>query len=329
MPKVTQLRCVSIRIRTQPWRSDSCLHPICLSVSIHLQMILYSERFGRPSRNTPWCSTPGQEGRPPVGIMTIRSSRRRACPLLLSCCNHGNPDQSWILGAQNFSPDGTHLLIMRRVPTLPQGEKGFLEDGAGGLASSGSLSPSTHLQRPCRIPGEGKRFPLLTPGSRLSENHSWLSQSALPLADQGAGNAWSSKGEGSATSSSRLCPLCARPLPQGGARPPCPTAAPASPERSWAAWEMSRVFRSSLRAERCAAEAESCSEPASGTSVSSLGVGPDGVRKMCGSQVVTWPLLVLFTRTCLSLSDSTPVTWPMRAPGLGGPRQWWQEPPRI
>ena len=36
-------------------------------VSIHLQMILYSERFGRPSRNTPWCSTPGQEGRPPCG----------------------------------------------------------------------------------------------------------------------------------------------------------------------------------------------------------------------------------------------------------------------
>lgn len=109
--------------------------------------------------------------------------------------------QSWILGAQNFSPDGTHLLTTRRVPTPPRGEKGFLEDEAGGLASSGTLSLSTHLQKPWQGPGEGKRFPLLTPGSRLSENHSWLSQSALPLADQGAGNARSSKGEGSATSS--------------------------------------------------------------------------------------------------------------------------------
>lgn len=169
-----------------------------------------------------------------MGIIAIRSSCRRACPPLLSCFNRGTPDQSQILGTQSFSPDGTHLLTTRRVPTPPQGEKGFLEDGAGGLASSGSLSPSTHLRRPCWGPGEGKRFSLLTPGCRLSENHSWLSQSALPLADQGAGNAWGSKGEGSATSSYHLCPLCARPPPQGGARPPCPTAAPASPERSWA-----------------------------------------------------------------------------------------------
>lgn len=116
-------------------------------------------------------------GQAAVGIIAIRSSCQRACPSLLSCFNRGTPDQSQILGAQSFSPDGTHLLTTRRVPTPPQGEKGFLEDGAGGLASSGSLNPSTHLRRPCRGPGERKRFSLLTPASRLSENHSWLSVS--------------------------------------------------------------------------------------------------------------------------------------------------------
>ena len=71
---------------------------------------------------------------------------------------------------------------------------------------------------------------------------------------------------------------------------------------------MSRFFCSFLRAMCCTCWAESCSEPAPGIYAGSLGVGPDGIRRMwCGSQVVTWPLPVLFMRMCLSLSDSTPV----------------------
>ena len=38
-----------------------------------------------------------------------------------------------------------------------------------------------------------------------------------------------------------------------------------------------------------------------------------------GSQVVAWPLLTLFTWTCLSLSDSNPEPGSCRAPGLWGP----------
>ena len=55
-----------------------------------------------------------------------------------------------------------------------------MEAGAGGPAHSGSLSPRTQKQRPCRGPGKETLSPQ-TPGS-------WLSEAALPLADRGAGN---------------------------------------------------------------------------------------------------------------------------------------------
>lgn len=69
----------------------------------------------------------------------------------------------------------------------------------------------------------------LTPGSRLSENHSWLSQSALPLADRERSECLEQQGEGSGHEQLPPVSTVCTTLPQGESTLLLPTAAPAKP----------------------------------------------------------------------------------------------------
>lgn len=103
-----------------------------------------------------------QEGSTPFCPVLIVGIQTRARPWVLrASLRMGSP--------RPHQDKGSHT---------PYGEWGFLEAAAGGPAHSGSLSPRTQKQRPCRGPGK-ETFSPQTPGSRLSE-------AALPLADRGA-----------------------------------------------------------------------------------------------------------------------------------------------
>ena len=165
-----------------------------------------------------------------------------------------------------------------------------------------------------------------TPGSWLSEDHGWSSQAALPLADLRARDGERSRdvspGPRAAKvkfihqqlpklSSMHRALALGKSLARGRGRHshPSSTAAPAGQEQQPGCSGNEQIILCSCVAP---AGAKSCSEPASGTWVRS-----HGVRRMwCGTQMVTWPLPVFFLQPCLSLSDSSPVTWPLRTPEL-------------